>query len=74
MSHFILFVTNLELIEKYFNHHFQTKFYKIITLKINLYIITVRTNGKYNSSICNNANFNRKLLRSQKMQTSNIFG
>ncbi len=35
--------------------------------------ITVRINGNYNSNICNNANFNWKSLKSQKMQATNIF-
>jgi hypothetical protein len=35
--------------------------------------IIVRTNGIYNASICNNANFNWKSLKSQKMQATNTF-
>jgi hypothetical protein len=32
-----------------------------------------KKNGNYNSTICNNANFNWKSLKSQKMQIPNIF-
>ncbi len=39
----------------------------------NKYFIIVRINGNYNSNICNNANFNWKSLKSQKMQVTIIF-
>jgi hypothetical protein len=35
--------------------------------------ITVRTNGIHNASICNDANFNLKSYKSQKIQISNTF-
>ncbi len=52
---------------------------KVENVLVNTYIFDLIDNGVYvvyalYSSICNNANFNWKSLKSQKMQASNTFG